>query len=38
VLALLTFMLPRHPRDEAEILAAGQDPAPAAVAEPELVG
>ena len=36
VLALLTFMLPRHPRDEAEILAAGQHPAP--VAEPELVG
>jgi MFS family permease len=35
VLALLTFLLPRHPRDEAEILAAGQDPAP--VAELELV-
>ena len=35
VLALLTFMLPRHPRDEAEILAAGQDPAP--VAELETV-
>jgi hypothetical protein len=40
VLAALTFMLPRHPRDEAEIMAAGQAPAPAPapVAEPELVG
>jgi MFS family permease len=35
VLALLTFALPRHPRDEAELLAAGSEPATEAV--PELL-
>ncbi len=35
VLLLLTWMLPRHPRDEAGILVAGQDLAQSAT-EPEL--